>query len=205
MIFSQTESFSDNEGESQNYENEMLKSYQRALRQDKGYVLYATENYFDIITESAKSIREFSDLPIFVYLINSDKKIDVPNTKTIKWESDVQNISDEDFVQTGDNFYINRKSPIIYNILIQKPLVVKHVLKNYLNTVCFVDGDSIATPNVDKIFSFYKESAKFPFFVEGIYNYLKLYGRGGGPDFGGTLEETLEYETCKLFGVDQSL
>lgn len=205
MVFSQTDSFSDNEGESQNYENEMLKSYQRALRQDKGYVLYATENYFDIITESVKSIREFSNLPIFVYLINSNKKIDVSNTKTIRWESDFQNISDEDFVQTGDNFYINRKSPVIYNILIQKPLVVKHVLTNYLNTVCFVDGDSIATPNVDRIFSFQKKDSKYPFFVEGIYNYLKLYGRGGGPDFGGTLEDTLEYETCKLFGVDQSV
>ena len=205
MIFSQTESFSDNEEVTQNYEEEMYGSFFKSLREDKGYVLYATENYVKIVTECAKSIREFSKLPIYVYLINSNQKIEVENTKTIRWELDMESITEENYIKTGDNFYIERKSPLIYKILAQRPVIVKNVLENYLNTVCYVDCDSVATPFVDKIFSFYDNDSEHPFFVEGIYNYLKLNGRGGGPDFGGTFEDTLEYDSCKLFGVDQTV
>ena len=205
MIFSQTESFSDNEGKQQKYEDEMLTSYNNSLKEDKGYVLYATENYLDIITACAKSIREFSDLPIFIYLINSDKKVDVTNTVTVNWVCDIPNTTNDLYVQTDNNFYIDRKNPTIYKILIQRPLVVKHALSNFLKTLCYVDSDSVATNNVDTIFSYYDESSSHPYFVEGIYNYLKLYGRGGGPDYGSSLDETLEFETCKLFGVDQTV
>ena len=205
MIFSQTNSYSDNEGKLQNYENEMETSFFNALKQDKGYVLYATENYIDIVTECAKSIREFSSLPIFIYLLNSEKKILVQNTTTINWVCDVENTTDDLYIKSGDNFYIDRRNPIIYKILIQRPLIVKHALSNFLNTVCYVDSDSIATPLVDNIFSFYDVNSTHPFFVEGIYDFLQLNGRGGGGNFGGALEQTLEYETCKLFNVDQSV
>lgn len=205
MIFSQTNSFSDNEGEPQSYENEMENSFYNALKQDKGYVLYATENYIDIITECAKSIREFSDLPIFVYLINSDKKINVERTTTVEWNCDIQNINDNLYVKSRENFYIDRRNPTIYKILIQKPLIAKHVLKNFVKNVCFVDCDSVATPTVDRIFSYYDKSSKHPYFVEGVYDYLQLYGRGGGGNFGGGLTKTLEYPACQLFDVDQSV
>jgi len=205
MIFSQTNSFSDNEGQTQDYENEMEKSFYNALKHEKGYVLFATENYIHIITECSKSIREFSSLPIFVYIINSNKKIDVENTTTINWICDIENVSDKLYIKNNDNFYIDRRNPTIYKILIQKPLVVKHVLSNYLKNVCFVDSDSVATPNVDRIFSYYDESSKHPYFVQGVYDYLRLYGRGGGGNFGGGLTETLEYPACELFNVDQSV
>ena len=41
---------------------------------NKVYVLYANEKYFDIVSMAAKSIREFSNLPIIVYLLNYRKK-----------------------------------------------------------------------------------------------------------------------------------
>jgi autotransporter strand-loop-strand O-heptosyltransferase len=205
MIFSQTNSYSDNEGQNQNYENEMEKSFYNALKQEKGYVLYATENYINIVTECAKSIREFSSLPIFVYLINSDKKIEVENTKTINWSCDIGNINDNLYITSNDNFYIDRGNSTIYKILIQKPLITKHVLSNFVKTVCFVDSDSVATPEVDKIFSYYDKSSKYPYFVEGIYDYLKINGRGGGGGFGGGLTNTLEHPACQLFNVDQSV
>ena len=55
---------------------------------NKVYVLYANEKYFDIVSMAAKSIREFSNLPIIVYLLNSDLKVDLENTLTVKWECD---------------------------------------------------------------------------------------------------------------------
>jgi hypothetical protein len=48
--------------------------------------------------------------------------------------------------------YIDRSDPNIYNILIQRPEIVKHCLLNYADTVAYIDSDSVATHNVDKIF-----------------------------------------------------
>lgn len=176
-----------------------------AEKQEKSYVLYSTENYFEIITECVKSIREFSKLPIIVYLINSDKQIEVSNTKTIRWDCDIEDLSDKLYLKDEKNFYIDRKNPTIYKILIQRPLVIKDALSKYAQTVCYVDSDSIATPLVDTIFSFYKENSSHPYFVEGIYEFLKYEGRGGGGALGGGWPDTLEHNACMLFNVDQTV
>jgi len=172
---------------------------------EKAYVLYSTENYIEIVTECAKSIREFSQLPIIIYLINSDKIIDVENTSTVRWNCDLEKYSDELYLKDNGNFYIDRKNPTIYKILIQRPLIIKDALTKYSETVCYVDSDSVATPLVDTIFSYFKEGSSFPYFVEGIYEYLKFEGRGGGGALGGGLPDTLEHNACELFNVDQSV
>ena len=183
----------------------MELNYNNALKIEKAYVLYSTENYFDIVTECAKSIREFSNIPILVYLINSDKVLDIPNTKTIRWDCEIGNLSDGLYNKSNGNFYIDRKNPTIYQILIQRPLIMKDALSKYAQVACYVDSDSIATPLVDTIFSYFNEDSPFPYFVEGVYQYLRLNGRGGGGPFGGGLNETLEHNACELFGVDQSV
>jgi hypothetical protein len=65
------------------------------IKHQKSYVLYATENYFDIVRMACKSIRTFSDLPIFVYLLNSDLKVDIENTTTINWKFNFSGIDDD--------------------------------------------------------------------------------------------------------------
>lgn len=172
---------------------------------EKVFVLYSTENYFDIVTECAKSIREFSKLPIIIYLINSDKKIELDNTTTIRWDCDIDGLSDNSYLINNSNFYINRKNPAIYNILIQRPLIMKDVLSKYSNMACYVDSDSVATPLVDTIFSYFKEDSFHPYFVEGIYEFLKFEGRGGGGALGGGWSDTLEHNACELFNVDQTV
>lgn len=172
---------------------------------DKSYVLCSTENYFEILTECVMSIREFSELPIIVYLINSDKQVEVPNTKTIRWDLQIDDLSDNLYLKNKNNFYIDRKNPTIYKILIQRPLITKDALSKYSNNVCYVDSDSIATPLVDTIFSYYEENSKFPYFVEGIYEFLKYEGRGGGGALGGGWSDTLEHNACELFNVDQTV
>jgi len=206
MVFSQSSSYSDNENREQDYDQIMEQSYYNALKFPKAYVLYSTENYFDIVTESVKSIREFSSLPIIVYMLNSDKIIQVTNTRTIRWECPIENLSDKCYTKSEDNFYIDRRNSDIYRILIQRPLIIKDALTKHAETVCYVDSDSVATSNVDMIFSLFNKESSFPYFVEGIYEYMSLYGKGGvGPSLGGQWSDTLEYNACELFGVDQTV
>jgi len=168
---------------------------------EKAYVLYSNEKYADIVTGAAKSIREFSQLPIIVYMLDSDRIIDCENTQTVKWNFDVS-YDDNMYVERNMNFYVNRYSDSVYKILIQRPAIVKHALDNFAKTIAYVDSDSVATPNCDNIFNLYDCDLEFPWFVEGIHDYLKIDGRGGA-DSRDDLSTTLEHPACELFGVDQ--
>jgi len=168
---------------------------------DKAYVLYANETYFDIVSMCAKSIREFSNIPIIVYMLNSDKQVNISNTKSIRWNCNIDEFSDRGMYEAhapNENFYINRSNDKIYNLLIQRPLVVKDALLNYADIVVYVDCDSIATPYVDRLFSLYDRNSVHPYITEGIYNHLLADGRGGIE-----YEETLEYNLCKLLRTNQ--
>jgi len=180
------------------FENEKPKD-----KFDKSYVYYATEKYFDIVKKSVESIRQFSNLPVIVYLLNSDKKIDVENTITVNWKCNIGE-SENMFINENNNFYINRSNSEIYNILIQRPLIVKDALEKYSNVVTYVDSDSIATKSVDNIFDMYDETLNYPYFVEGIYDYLIINGRGGASSKD-DLDNTLEQPLCELFNVDQKV
>jgi hypothetical protein len=169
---------------------------------EKSYLLYATENYLDVAKMCIKSIREYSDLPIFLYLINSNKVVDIKDVATINWNVDLVDDNSERYIQEGDNFYINRTNKTIYNILIQKPLITKDVLSKYTKTVAFVDCDSIATPYVDRIFDLYDNEKDYPYFVEGIYDFLHV-GERGGAMTRDDMSTTLEHPACELFNVNQ--
>lgn len=169
---------------------------------EKSFLIYATENYFDIAVKNIESIRKYSDLPIFLYLVNSNKKLNIKNTYVINWSLTELNDLTDRYVFDQDNFYINRKNKSIYNILIQKPLVVKDALEKYSEVVSFIDCDSIATNNVENIFEFYKDEIDYPYFVEGIHEYLHINGRGGAMTRE-DLSTTLEHPACELFSVNQ--
>ena len=155
----------------------------------KAFVLYGTEQYIDTLQGCINSLRQFSDVEILVYLLNSSYEFE--NAKTIYWEADVTDVPKDKF--------INRKDPNIYKILIERPKIIKHALK-LARTVVYVDADSVATKYVNNIFNY--APYKFPLFVEGIYDYLHIDGRGGA-DSKDDLSTTLEHPACELFGVDQ--
>jgi autotransporter strand-loop-strand O-heptosyltransferase len=180
-----------------------IKNEKQKDKFENAYVYYATEKYFDIVKKSVESVRQFSNLPIIVYLLNSDKEIDVENTITVNWKCDISE-SENMFINENDNFYINRSNSEIYNILIQRPLIVKDALEKYSNVVAYVDSDSIATKSVDNIFNMYDENLNYPYFVEGIYDYLIINGRGGASTKD-DLTNTLEHSTCELFNVNQKV
>lgn len=167
-----------------------------------GYVLYSNEKYFEIVSLAAQSIRNFSDLPIYVYMLNSDLKVDVKGVNTVRWDFDFEDEKDM-YVESNSNFYINRESSSIYNILIQRPLIIKDVLNNYLDIAAYVDSDSVATHNVDRIFDLYT-NLDYPFFAEGTHDYLFI-GEFGGAETKDDLTRTLEHPACELFNVNQKI
>jgi autotransporter strand-loop-strand O-heptosyltransferase len=171
------------------------------IKSEKAYVLYANEKYFDIVSSCAKSIRTFSKLPILVYLLDSDKKVNIENVTTIKWTTASFNDSNM-YLNSSGNFYIDRSNEKIYKLLIQRPMIVKDALEKYSKVVAYVDSDSVATQYCDRIFDMYDSSLDYPYFVEGIYDYLHINGRGGA-DSRDDLSTTLEHPACELFGINQ--
>jgi autotransporter strand-loop-strand O-heptosyltransferase len=188
-----------------NYEVEYLEEdvllKKIRTKHEKSYVLYATENYYDIVRMACKSLRTFSKLPIFVYLLDSDLKIDIENTTTINWKFNFSGIEDTS-KSSSSNFYIDRTSQKIYELLIQRPLIVKDALEKYSDVVAYVDSDSIATQYCDRIFEMYNSKLDYPYFVEGIYEYLHINGRGGA-ETREDMSTTLEHPACELFGANQ--
>lgn len=158
------------------------------IKEDKMYVLYANTSYYNTVCAAVDSINKFSNIPITVYMLNCHNE--VPGANAIYWECDIEDVP----MQT----YIDRDDSRIYNLLIQRPFIVKHALEHFANNVCYVDSDSIATPYIDSIFDMYNTKCEHPYFVEGIYDYLFINGRGGT-----TAHETLEYPACQLFNVSQ--
>ena len=161
------------------------------IKAQKAYVLYANEAYFDTVSACVQSIKTFSDVPIIVYMLNSKLKID--GALTINWECDVDVIHKQK--------YIDRTNDGVYKLLIQRPLIVKDALQ-YAEIIAYVDADSVATKYVDNIFSMFKKECYHPYFVEGIYDYLHIEGRGGA-DSKNDLSTTLEHPACELFKVNQ--
>jgi hypothetical protein len=179
------------------YANQYYGYYvNKTQKHEKAYLLYADDSYFDLVQICAESIRKFSDIPILVYMLNSDKKItDIEDTKTIRWDCDVKHLKQR-------SEYIDRSNKSIYKLLIQRPLITKHALENYAETIAYVDSDSVASPYVDNIFTFYNDESSYPFFTEGIFDYLHIHGRGGA-ESRSDLSTTLEHPACELFNVNQ--
>jgi len=161
------------------------------FRLKRAYVLYGTESYRNTIEGCVASIRANSNIAIFVYLLNSDE--DIPGAITINWKCDVKN--------PIQNKYIDRDNRDIFNILIQRPAIIKNAL-TLAKTVAYVDADSVATRYVDSIFDYFPEKSTYPYFTAGIYDWMHSNGRGGA-ETKDDLTGTLEHPACELFGVDE--
>lgn len=158
----------------------------------KAFVVYANEAYADLAELCVESLNKNSKYPVYVYMLDSDTKIF--GATTIKWHSQALEIKNR-------NNFIDRENPEIYKLLIERPAITKHALL-FSDLVCYVDCDSIATENVDSIFDYFDEYSEYPYFVEGIYDFLHMNGRGGADSFD-DLTTTLEHPVCELFHSNQ--
>lgn len=167
----------------------------------KSFLLYGNENYLPIIKKTIKSIRSFSNLPIFVYLLNHFEEINEENVHVKKLTCDIRKSETLYEVNNDGSFYIDRNQVEIYDTLIQRPFITKDVLENYSETVCYLDADTVCLPNLEKVFDLYPENETSPYFTKGVYDYMWWDGVGNGGD---DLTKTLEHPICDLYGIDQS-
>ena len=168
---------------------------------ERSFLLYGNENYLPIIKKTIKSIRSFSDLPIFVYLLNYFEEIDEKNVHVKKLICDIRK-SEKLYEKYEDgSFYIDRNQVEIYDTLIQRPFITKDVLENYSETVCYLDADTTCLPNIEQIFDLYPKNEVVPYFTKGVYDFMYWDGVGNSGD---DLTKTLEHPTCELYNIDQS-
>jgi len=171
----------------------------------RAYVLYGTEAYLPTMEQCALSITAVSDVPVLVYLLSdkfdSDYYID-KNVTVVPWQI---NLSEKDLYKDdgNGNFYIKRGKKDIYNILVERIAIIEDALLNHADTVVYVDSDSVATENLDRIFHMYN-GEPYVLATDGIYEWMFYEGRGACE----TREDmtgTTEYNACQLFNVDQSV
>jgi len=173
----------------------------------RAYVVYGTEAYLPTMEQCALSITAVSDVPVLVYLMGdvvfstSNYYID-KNVTIIPWHID---LTDNDLYDKDlkGNFYIKRSKADIYNILTERIAIIEDALLNHADTVVYVDSDSVATENLDRIFHMYS-GEPYVLATDGIYEWMFYEGRGACE----TREDmtgTTEYNACQLFNVDQSV
>jgi autotransporter strand-loop-strand O-heptosyltransferase len=173
----------------------------------RAYVLYGTEAYLPTLEQCALSITAVSDVPVLVYLMgdgsnfNNDYYID-KNVTVVPWYID---LSEKDLYNKDEqgNFYIKRGKKDIYNILVERIAIIEDALLNHADTVVYVDSDSVATENLDRIFHMYN-GEPYVLATDGIYEWMFYEGRGAC-ETRDDMTGTTEYNACQLFNVDQSV
>ena len=213
MIFVQEPDYSDLEEKNENYELMMELGFRNSFKkhakmenkkQQKGFVYYCNEKYIPIVEQSIRLVRKYTSLPIYVYLVDCVYDFKINNVHTVSWSIELDEFDESMYHGSKENFYIKREDKRFYKLLIQRPLVVKHCLENYLENVAYLDTDTVPMPWIDNFFNHFTEDSEVPFFTECFYSYLGLNGKGGqfpNQDY----SNTLEYEVCKLLDVDQKV
>jgi len=172
----------------------------------RAYITHVTENYLEMAHSLALSIRTFSDLPFFVYVINCEKSPDnffedIPGVFLRKIDLTIDALRAEDFgLASLGNFYVERSSPRIYKILCAKTIAIEMALETEVEEVCYLDSDCIATPMIDQMFDWMPQVKNYPLCTEGIHQYMIIIesGKERGNPFESTwpvadLTKTLEW------------
>lgn len=173
---------------------------------DRAYVMHCNEAYIPIIENTIKTIKEFSDIPIIVYVLNSDHVIDIDGVITHRLDVDIREGETFHKHKDHENKFINRSLPSVYDVITKKADVCKHALENYADTIVYLDGDIVATHKIDDLFDYHNPKLNYPKCTTSSYSYMMLNGKGSpfaekeGEVF--DLTKTLEYDVCQLLNVD---
>jgi hypothetical protein len=149
----------------------------------RAYITHVTENYFQVARNLALSIRKFSDIPILIYGINCRENVnpfeDITEVHLIHIDLPIDSLRPEDFgTQSDGNFYIERKSPRIYQILCAKTVAIEKALESGVEEVCYLDSDCLGTPIVDELFDWIPLVKNYPLCSEGIHQYMIMIESG---------------------------
>lgn len=150
----------------------------------KTYITHVTRDYLDVALNLSKSIQLFSNIPLVVYCIgleesDRDRFNSFANVKLRNIELDINSNDEDDYVvNSSGNFYINRNSNRIYQILCAKTMAMEMALEEGFDEVCYLDSDCLATPFVDELFNWSNNISDFPIATEGIHEYMIMIENG---------------------------
>jgi hypothetical protein len=149
---------------------------------NKVYITHATSRYLQVAHNMAKSIREFSEIPIVIYCIDTDKKDtylfqDIKDVYVEILNLDIKEPEQYNINETG-NFYVDRKNLRTYDILSAKIKSIQHALDSGWDEVCYLDSDCIATPLTDELFNWSQQITDYPLATRGIHEYMIIIDNG---------------------------
>ena len=162
-------------------------------------ILHCTENYLKNSLNLIESLRLFHDnLNFYLYTVNFTYKSSDQDIKSILFEcSEIEN----NMVFLGNKNDTSNKN--MFKSVFLKSKIVLDTLENLnLDQAIYIDSDILATGEITKIFSNFKNIKDFPLIQQSIYEYQINYGRGN-PFHNGGFDETniLEYplmDFCKV-------
>lgn len=175
-------------------------------RFDKAFVTHCDENYIGIVDKMISTVKEYSNIPFIVYVINSDKP--VPNAdKVVRLNCDIREGKQFIDAAEGDSIYVDRSSERVYDIITKKPTVLIHALENFADHVVYIDGDSIATPRIEDLFGWTNDD--YPMLTQSPDEFM-MWGGKGNPfhhryENSFDVEYSLETPLCNLLNVDQKI
>jgi hypothetical protein len=172
------------------------------MRYNKVYVTHCDEGFIPYVQNLVKSVTEFSDIPIIVYLIDSDKTIKGNNVIVEHIKTSNDHRSEYEKQEDGTNRISYRGNNKIFELYFQKPKSIKHALENYADNVVYLDGDSIATPYIDNLFNYGHKYSKYP--LSNIARMGVMMWKGKGNPWKGDYDITkcLEYKACQILDAD---
>jgi len=142
------------------------------------YVSLTTENYHYLALWLIKSLQRFSNLDINIFCINyhpKDSGLEMPSDvgfHRIEYEIFEEG---EDFQDSGSgNFYVNRKNLRSFQVLSRKSEACLKAMEMGYDEVCFIDGDSIACPNIDEIFDYANGIEFTPLLTKGPHEFVMV-------------------------------
>lgn len=161
----------------------------------RAYITHVTRDYLQIAFNLARSVRLFSDIPLIIYCINMEgtdvhyfnsiRDVDIRNIKL-----DIPESLSSDYINLDSgNFYINRQSNWVYNVLCVKTIAMKMALEEGWDEICYLDSDCIATPIIDQLFEWTSIIEDYPIATQGIHEYMMVVENGveyGNPFAGGS-------------------
>jgi hypothetical protein len=155
------------------------------IKMKRTYITHATENYLDVVLNLAKSLSLFSEIPLIVYFIDSNKEVVEEKTKGFSNLSaryislGLEKTSEKDYIfSESGNYYAERLNPKIYSILCGKTIAMEMALDEGWEEVCYLDSDCLATPLVDEIFQWSNSIEDYPLATQGIHEYMIIIKDG---------------------------
>lgn len=177
------------------------------------YVTITTENYHYLILWLIRSLQKYSDVDINIFCVNyhpKDSGLEMPHGVMFH-RIDYEIYEDGDNFQgtINGNFYVNRRNPRTFQITTRKSEACLKVIEMGYDEACYIDGDSIACPNIDEIFSYSNYIKKVPLATKGPHEFVMVPDDKGvmrGNPFEGCwpecdLTKTLEWPLMQFLQV----